>query len=522
MGSSFSLFPSTSGTSASCSSSDTAAQSHSGYGGRSSSIATRGRRPRYHSRSLTLVRKEQVYGKYGKAGRVGGGGGGGGKGGGGGGGGKGGGGGGGGGGGKGGSNSDGGDRKGEGTGSGGYGGAVKGVERRHPYVPHPYAPPAHRRQPSKAIPDRYTTFEQVQEALREAGLESSNLIVGFDFTKSNEWTGRSCFGGRSLHAIGGEPNPYMEATSIIGHMLNSFDDDNEIPCFGFGDATTHDSGVFSFFADHRPCNGFEEALMRYKQIAPYVRLAGPTSFAPIIEMAIGIVEASGGSYHILLIIADGQVTRSIDTDANKLSVQEEATINAIVAASDYALSIVMVGVGDGPWDMMKAFDDHLPQRAFDNFQFVNFTEISSKPLTQKEKELKFAVAALMEIPCQYQATVDMRLLGRRTGNAPIRAPLPPPTAVLQADMRRELRSDPHSDPDRSRHVQMVQMVQVSPVKPCPDGPARPMALVFRTDPDMSRLTAHLPHQQPMRMLKLMPMKIDSEDATSAKEVGSLL
>lgn len=30
---------------------------------------------------------------------------------------------------------------------------------------------------------------QVTDALRKEGLESSNLIVGIDFTKSNEWTG---------------------------------------------------------------------------------------------------------------------------------------------------------------------------------------------------------------------------------------------------------------------------------------------------------------------------------------------
>lgn len=34
---------------------------------------------------------------------------------------------------------------------------------------------------------------------------------------------------------------------------------------------------------------------------------GPTSFAPVIEMAMTIVEQSGGQYHVLLIIADGQV-----------------------------------------------------------------------------------------------------------------------------------------------------------------------------------------------------------------------
>ena len=34
---------------------------------------------------------------------------------------------------------------------------------------------------------------QVTSALAQAGLESSNLIVGVDFTKSNEWTGIKFF-----------------------------------------------------------------------------------------------------------------------------------------------------------------------------------------------------------------------------------------------------------------------------------------------------------------------------------------
>lgn len=39
-------------------------------------------------------------------------------------------------------------------------------------------------------------------------------------------------------------------------------------------------------------------------------MPGPTSFAPVIEMAMSIVEQSGGQYHVLLIIADGQVFAS--------------------------------------------------------------------------------------------------------------------------------------------------------------------------------------------------------------------
>ncbi|WJX62792.1 RING-type E3 ubiquitin transferase [Trifolium repens] len=82
------------------------------------------------------------------------------------------------------------------------------------------------------LDDNYNSLEQVTEALASAGLESSNFIVGIDFTKSNEWTcfvqARS-FQRRCLHHIGHEQNPYEQAISIIGKTLPSFDEDNLIP-----------------------------------------------------------------------------------------------------------------------------------------------------------------------------------------------------------------------------------------------------------------------------------------------------
>ncbi|TVU46754.1 hypothetical protein EJB05_06311, partial [Eragrostis curvula] len=216
------------------------------------------------------------------------------------------------------------------------------------------------------IEDEYHSLEHIRDALVQAGLESSNLIVGIDFTKSNEWKGEHSFNGLSLHALGKMPNPYEEALTIIGKTLHSFDEDNLIPSFGFGD--------------------------------------WPTSFAPIIEMAMSIVKNSGGQYHILLIIADGEVT-SIENGTGQLSLQEQKTVDAIVKASEFPLSIVLVGVGDGPWDKMKSFDDNIPARSFDNFQ------IMSKNLTKRKKENFFALSALMEIPEQFRAIKSFGYLG---------------------------------------------------------------------------------------------------------------
>jgi len=246
-----------------------------------------------------------------------------------------------------------------------------------------------------AIPDKYQSLGEVQDALRTAGLESSNLIIGIDYTKSNQWNGKNTFGGKCLHDLSNPDsmNPYQEVIYIVGRTLEPFDDDKLIPVYGFGDATTSDKKVFPFFPD-RPCNGFQEVLQRYTEISPNVNLSGPTSFAPIINEAIEIVKSSK-AYHILVIIADGQVTNIKETN------------DAIVAATNYPLSIITVGVGDGPWELMEKFDDQLPKRRFDNFQFVDFKKTMFKA---ENREISFSVAALQEIPEQYKAIQQLKLL----------------------------------------------------------------------------------------------------------------
>lgn len=54
---------------------------------------------------------------------------------------------------------------------------------------------------------------------------------------------------------------------------------------------------------------------------------------------------------------------------------------------------------------MNKYDDKLPGRLFDNFQFVDYNAVTKKAW---RSDLTFAVHALMEIPDQYKA---IRALG---------------------------------------------------------------------------------------------------------------
>jgi E3 ubiquitin-protein ligase RGLG len=67
-----------------------------------------------------------------------------------------------------------------------------------------------------AIEDHFRNLDEVSKAIREAGLEKSQLIFGIDFTISNLENGTKTFNGRSLHYCDSTiKNPYQKVSDSL-------------------------------------------------------------------------------------------------------------------------------------------------------------------------------------------------------------------------------------------------------------------------------------------------------------------
>lgn len=280
--------------------------------------------------------------------------------------------------------------------------------------------------PSKPIiiEDRFETWAALQQGLREAGLESSELIFAVDVTKSNTWNGNKCYDGKSLHhPFPGSDvkqqyqavkvvNPYTFVMNAVAKTLAAFDDDQQIPAYYFGDSVTNEKSVASFFMKDGAGHGIESVIDAYSQVMPHLQFSGGTSFAPAIEKAMEIVRSTG-KYHILVILTDGQVDNM------------ERERKAVAKASELPLSICILGIGDSMFENMHELDNGDYGRKFDNLQFVDVKQVLGpkwcqrihEPLAEREA-LDLATAVLMEIPEQFKAIKKLNLLQHGAGEEP--------------------------------------------------------------------------------------------------------
>ncbi|KAE8912471.1 hypothetical protein PF003_g3388 [Phytophthora fragariae] len=279
----------------------------------------------------------------------------------------------------------------------------------------------------RAISDHFRDFGAIQEALRSMNLESSNMMFAIDYTTANLTNGEQSFGGKCLHALdpsGETLNPYQEALTRLGRVLVEFDDDRSIQVSGFGDSKTPENALFSFTPENPMggCKSFNEIWQRYHDLTPTIALGDkPVNLGPVIRHATAVAREVTG-FHMLIVLVSSQLANESLAD----------TAQAIVDASALPLSIIVIGMGDGPWDIMKVLDDQLPQRQFDNFNFVSFQKVrhtateerkvfvhriqddnaepTAAPCELDPLDLLFTLQIMMEVPAQYDCMCKLNLL----------------------------------------------------------------------------------------------------------------
>ena len=63
------------------------------------------------------------------------------------------------------------------------------------------------------------------------------------------------------------------------------------------------------------------------------------------------------------------------------------------------LAIVVIGVGDGPWDDLEELEFRMPPRRFDNWHFFSHTSLK-KTCNKSSFEAEFAQVVLGNLPDQ--------------------------------------------------------------------------------------------------------------------------
>jgi hypothetical protein len=240
---------------------------------------------------------------------------------------------------------------------------------------------------------KFTVFSQ-QEVFHfldylEGGLNIVQL-VGVDFTGSN----RDPEDPESLHHITPHSlNDYQKSILSVGEILEKYNHNRLIPCYGFGAKYPGDPSarhLIPLTGDlTQPCfRSFNDLFQGYKKIVNEIIFSGPTHFAPLLTEVISYArrnyEVSPFNYSIFLLLTDGEIQDMPET------------IDCIVEGSFLPLSIVIVGIGNEDFSNMEILDGDEKGLVDSNgrvwmrdiVQFVPFSQFKGDAILLREQVLE--------------------------------------------------------------------------------------------------------------------------------------
>jgi hypothetical protein len=236
-----------------------------------------------------------------------------------------------------------------------------------------------------------------------------SLMVAIDFTGSNGHP----MDKESLHYRGGAtPNEYQRAIQAVGSVVQAYNSGGMFAAWGFGAIVEQKMShcfPLSLNEKNTQVNGVAGVLSAYTAVLDKITFSGPTFFHQIIKAADSMASKPFGDseqhYGIMLLITDGVLN----------DVRE--TTDAIVAASDHPLSIVIVGVGGADyaqmdvltkWDTLK--DAKGKKAARQIVQFQPMREFAKEhPSKLAEKTLKEVSKQMIEY-CKVKGVKPMKIV----------------------------------------------------------------------------------------------------------------
>ena len=256
--------------------------------------------------------------------------------------------------------------------------------------------------------------KDAKESLKSMGLRDLSLVIGIDYTASNEYHSIYSLNTstpindetdlyENLHWQSPDPsdkNPYEQVLESLPSMIDFSKSDPLIPVFIYGDSKTRQRRVRALSKDHNiqeePIEGIENVIKRYKEVTPTVKTSGPTTYKPLIEKSIEIQRRKGG-FLLLVIIGDGPPD------------DYEENIEALRDATNYPIGVLVIGVGDHEenWELMPEFLEEAKLAKLDNVFFVHYTPEMSKETLKYE--------ALRELPALCRKLKQKKLLSVNIG-----------------------------------------------------------------------------------------------------------
>jgi hypothetical protein len=230
-----------------------------------------------------------------------------------------------------------------------------------------------------------------------------SAMIAIDFTASNGIPTDN----NSLHSINRKPNLYEMALDSCISIISNYDSDQLMPVFGYGakvdpssDKTSH---CFPLNLSNDPnILKLEGILSCYRSFIQNssIKFHGPT------EKDFNKNVKNYSTYSILTILTDGMIN------------DYEETVDAIVEASKYPFSIIIIGIGPDEEEMfqeMHSLDSDNKRLVNSNgqvsmrdiVQFVEFNKFGNDPKSLSEKVLE-------EIPRQVEEFFKM--VGVKPGN----------------------------------------------------------------------------------------------------------